>query len=151
MKKRKDLLFQQEVKRAARIVFKEDKQLFFLTWGALFFNLIVWISLTWLVRIVGKTMLIMEYNSFLGINRMLDLREAIAWKEIYAMPLAATGFLLFNWLLAVFLIYQTLNSPEREEAVVRINWLAAQLVLMGGLMVQLATAIFILALWKVNS
>lgn len=151
MKKRKDLLFQQEVKRAARIVFKEDKQLFFLTWGALFFNLIVWISLTWLVRIVGKTMLIMEYNSFLGINRMLDLRETIAWKEIYAMPLAATGFLLFNWLLAVFLIYQTLNSPKREEAVVRINWLAAQLVLMGGLMVQLATAIFILALWKVNS
>lgn len=151
MKKRKDLLFQQEVKRAARIVFKEDKQLFFLTWGALFFNLIVWISLTWLVRIVGKTMLIMEYNSFLGINRMLDLRETIAWKEIYAMPLAATGFLLFNWLLAVFLIYQTLNSPEREESVVRINWLAAQLVLMGGLMVQLATAIFILALWKVNS
>lgn len=151
MKKRKDLLFQQEVKRAARIVFKEDKQLFFLTWGALFFNLIVWISLTWLVRIVGKTMLIMEYNSFLGINRMLDLRETIAWKEIYAMPLVATGFLLFNWLLAVFLIYQTLNSPEREEAVVRINWLAAQLVLMGGLMVQLATAIFILALWKVNS
>lgn len=151
MKKRKDLLFQQEVKRAARIVFKEDKQLFFLTWGALFFNLIVWISLTWLVRVVGKTMLIMEYNSFLGINRMLDLRETIAWKEIYAMPLAATGFLLFNWLLAVFLIYQTLNSPEREEAVVRINWLAAQLVLMGGLMVQLATAIFILALWKVNS
>lgn len=151
MKKRKDLLFQQEVKRAARIVFKEDKQLFFLTWGALFFNLIVWISLTWLVRIVGKTMLIMEYNSFLGINRMLDLRETIAWKEIYAMPLAATGFLLFNWLLAVFLIYQTLNNSEREEAVVRINWLAAQLVLMGGLMVQLATAIFILALWKVNS
>ena len=83
--------------------------------------------------------------------RSLDLRETIAWKEIYAMPLAATGFLLFNWLLAVFLIYQTLNSPEREEAVVRINWLAAQLVLMGGLMVQLATAIFILALWKVNS
>ncbi|HHX58731.1 MAG TPA: hypothetical protein GX706_03120 [Candidatus Moranbacteria bacterium] len=151
MKKKQFLLFKQGIKQASQTVFKEDKQLIFLTWGALLFNLVAWLGLFLLVRSVGETMLIISYNSFLGIDRMLDLKGEVSWVEVYIVPLMATGLLFFNWLLALFLIHQTTKEQLERSVTARVNWLGAQLVLMGGLVVQLATVIFVLALWKVNS
>jgi hypothetical protein len=99
-------------------------------------------------------MKILHYNSFLGIDRWLDIHLEQNFWETFSVPMGATLLLFFNLISVGVLYFQARKiSGKRgggKAQLETVNFLAGRLMLGGNLVLQIIVLVYVIAIFLVN-
>ena len=158
--------FKKSVEKAAKapsmctyLLWSNKLSAFFIYFGFLL-NAISWALLVWFVR-VEQAVVIVHYNSFLGIDIVQDFNQGRDYIGVFIVPLVGLFIWILNFVMSLILcsvpkITEAEKTPIGESENVLKNGqkdasMIGMLLLVGGAMiVQVAVVIYVIAVLIVN-
>ena len=143
----------------AYLLWSNKLSAFFIYFG-FFLNLISWALLVWFVR-VEQAVVIMHYNSFLGIDIVQDFNQERDYLGVFIVPLVGFFIWLLNFIISLILCSAPKNNETEGTQVVgseimlkndqKDASMIGMLLLVGGAMVvQMAVVVYAIAVLIVN-
>jgi hypothetical protein len=153
--KKGDMKIRQKIIEIGSILFWKNKIAAGLIYSSLVINLLVWIGLLALIK-KSQEVLIVHYNVFFGIDRIVNLIEKNSLGEIFLVPMGGLVFLLLSIVVAIFLIIQFDDNSEikmgRNVFISNrsISFVGSRLLLIGAWLLQLILLIYLVAIELIN-
>jgi len=145
----------QKIIEIGSILFWKNKIAAGLIYSSLVINLLVWIGLLALIK-KSQEVLIVHYNVFFGIDRIVNLIEKNSLGEIFLVPMGGLVFLLLSIVVAIFLIIQFDDNSEikmgRNVFISNrsISFVGSRLLLIGAWLLQLILLVYLVAIELIN-
>lgn len=145
------------MKKALKKFFQSKFNLILIIAGLLL-NIAGWLILHFKLDF-HKSLIILHYNSYLGIDRMIYNSKS-AWMEIYIVSFLAAVLLVLNSVLAFFFSYFSFREKKtlKDEGEVLENYLekdprtlASKMLIASACALQIIVLVYTLSIVKVNS
>lgn len=130
----------------------------FFIYGSLLLNGVAW-AVLWQLTKLNQEIIILHYNSYLGIDVMLNSAEEI-FPDLFLVVIVGAVILFLDIFLSAILLYlsgvldgKKSGKKEKEcesEKELDVNLLGSNLIVMGGFLVQVAIFIYSVAILFVN-
>jgi len=127
----------------------------FFIYGGILLNGASWFTL-WQLTKLNHEIIILHYNSYLGIDTMLNVGEGL-YPDLFLVVVGGIVILFLNIILSAILLYlsgilnEKKNYSKREkDTELDANLLGSNLILIGGFLTQVVIFIYSIAILFVN-